>query len=486
MKNLLFFILGFVSVFFTTIAFSAESYPGGCSYLLYQALTAPATYTVPSSSIADTVSVSSSGIVSTSGYPSRPAGTPYVMFSLRVKYWDRDMLAWREPSSISSAKLLESPTFPANSLNMSSATFTSTYSGCSITCPDTDSDGLCDVCDDAPDDSTIGPDTYLKGYYELDGEIVATLVSSSSSSSSYDRILLNKSRQHTNFDGLCIGSCAPIDEQSFIDGGGKFTALIDPKKIYSLSCSTVESGNTCADTICQMDDAPGRPDESLDKEDAEPIILEPDTKQQLAPYLNDQDCSGRRSQCATACKSAFGVKSFTCSDDGKNSSCICDSGGQWNLYNDYSSSQTSIVNTSIDTDINTVIGDGDTASGGGAVTDAGSTSDTNSDGNPNNDQYNYIEGSLDFNRWGQAVSNLKSKFPFSLGSTFSSYYQSFNSSSSPAPFTYSIAGHTVSFDLSAWNNIAQMIRSMFAFGLAISTIGLTIYAFTSMDIWRTR
>lgn len=368
--------------------------------------------------------------------------------------------------------------------------FKTIQQGCETECPDSDSDGLCDACDEDPNDSTVGGDLYLKGYYQYNGETVGTLVSYSPSSTSYDTTRVNKeySGDITEVPGYVLGLGMPshIITRDFIDGGGQFIGLIQPEKITTVSCAPVTDIAACNSGICNFAPANASAAEKY-PEVGESIKPTTEQKQENAPYLYpEKTCDEYRSLCTSSCGGTPMVQSFACSEGSSGSrhvNCKCVHDGYYELAPDWNSlgPQTESTTGEDDTGSGTV-GTGTTTTGGGSATSAGGDQDIDGDGSVDGSSYEYAEGKVDYSPMGAAFGRLGGKFPFSLRHTISDLYSSFRSSGSAPSYTYSIYGRSLTISLSAWNDIAQMVRSLFALGIVLSTIIMLIYLYVGIDL----
>lgn len=360
-------------------------------------------------------------------------------------------------------------------------------SGCLMDCPDSDSDGVCDSCDLAPNDSTLGKTGYVKGYYEYDGKIVAGLTSYSPSNTTYDAIEIYEN--DVNIPGYVLGLGMPtyIDEQEFLSGGGKFIALKEPSKVFDMECATVTSEDQCSNVPCNVVPAGTSASDKLPESGkGESEVADTSQKADDSGLMDlDKTCAELRTKCASVCGGATNVQNFACSEN-THMVCECLTDGSWELAEDWDEVGTPIDESEEDTETPSTSGEGETNSGGGGTTSV-SGGDSDGDGDVDGDDnfsgsYNYVEGKVDFDSVGGHLSQFSSKFPFSLRSTISSIYSDFKGTGAAPVYSYSVYGKTVTIDLAAWNDISQMIRSFFALGITISTIVLLIYLYVGIDL----
>jgi hypothetical protein len=375
------------------------------------------------------------------------------------------------------------------------ASFFAAKPGCTVDCLDSDSDGLCDVCDDNPYDSTVAGTKYLKGWYELsDGTVVAGIISYSAQNDNYDMISIYSAYNYPEkFPGLVysIGSFPSyIDEKSFFAAGGRVTYLATPDKLHTIKCNTVSSVDQCTDSVCEKDTSDSGDSEILTEnttaDDAEQVFPTTEQKGEDVGLMDlDKTCDDLKSKCSSSCGSSALIKNFACSEN-KHMICECMSNGQWELASDFNEVNQTIDNSTTNNTTNNYYGDGDTSTGGGSSTSV-SGSDTDGDGDVDNSDgwtgsYQYVEGKFDYEGIASHFSQFTTKFPFSLRSTFKDIYSDFKGSGSAPVYTYSIYGKNITIDLSSFDNIAQMVRSLFALGITISTIVLLIYLYVGVDL----
>ena len=368
--------------------------------------------------------------------------------------------------------------YPSQTLSATASTLNAEHSsGCPATeCPDSDSDGVCDACDAAPNDSTEGPDTYLHGYYTYGGKVVAVQHGGSSNKDNgYYITVLDRT-----IPGAVIGGTGGIDEETFIEAGGQYRALQTGQKVMTTSCPSPTSTSQCVpgglDCIHDYPDA-GK-DESLGNfEEVQPDISDGDTmppdNEQIAqddPYLDtpDRDCPSYSSLCANSCGGSPNVARFACTEfDGgkKNVACECaNQGGYWTSP-DYG---TGFDDTSEGEDGNPDANDieevgkgsgsstigGDTGTGGGPF-------DSDQDGDI--DGYQQGERVINYGPLLNATSNIAGRFPFSIVSTLKDMGDSFVTQGQCPSFSLPVWNQTVQFDLCAFNGIASLIRNLFSF-----------------------
>ena len=376
-------------------------------------------------------------------------------------------------------------------------------------CPDSDGDGLCDPCDQWPDDPNVGSEWYLKGYLKYKGEIVGSYGSPSKTKSDYDRFSVkDEYAQPDGFPGLGMfigvggGTSGGfyVDQDIFHKAGGETVFLSDPPLMFKTSCAPVDDITQCGPAICQDDKVP-----AVEKEDyplnnseiptEEPYIELDKPYYKPIPKPNSQDpvstdpCPEHRALCTNTCGGSRKVSNFACAGTGGNSHviCSCDSAGGYEFAPGFSD----IGDLSFSTATST--GDSSTTSKFGSGTgkdydpnSVGSdTDDLNQDGDPTNDSYAYKEGQVDFAPVQAAYGRLVGKFPFNLANSFVDVFRPFaNAQGSTPTFIYKVVGHVVRFDLSPFNDFARFIRSMFALGLTLSTILALLYIYVGIDFRR--
>lgn len=340
-----------------------------------------------------------------------------------------------------------------------------------IECPDSDSDGTCDACDVDPENSECGGDEYLKGYYQYNGQIVATISSCSASDDSYDIFRMNPgySGNKTEIPGYSVGLGMPstILADDFIAGGGTFTGLIEPEKTTTSNCGSVSNVNECPGS-CQVEVANDDANEKV-PEDSEPEPASTEDKQDKAPYLNpDQPCDNHRARCANGCGSTAGVANFACSESTGHVLCECTPAagdGGYELAPDYGSigdneaegedpapDAGDIEDNASNTGSATI--EGDSGAGGGGV-------DSDQDGDI--DGYEQGERSIDYGPLLQGTSLIASKFPFNLVTSLKEMAEQFMAPGQCPSFHLPIWNQTIDFDLCAFNGVASFIRTMLAF-----------------------
>lgn len=354
---------------------------------------------------------------------------------------------------------------------------------CTSDCVDTDHDGLCDVCDDVPNDSTVGATKYIKGYLQTkNGDVVATYLSHSATSEKYDILAIDPQYNYPEkFPGLVyvIGMPSYIDEKAFQKGGGTIAYLAKPKAWRKYKCNAVESLDQCTKAVCSYDKENGATEADNKLKDTldggVKNLSTADQKAADAPYMDlDKNCDQLRSQCNKSCGAATNVKSFGCSEN-KHMVCECLNDGKWELAETWNDLGTTINQS--ETTTNNYYGDGDSTTGGGGVTGVSGDGTSGFTGS-----YEYVEGSYDYDSFGSHYAKLANKFPFSLRTTIGSIYSDFKGSGSAPVYSYNIYGHSVAIELSSFDDIAKMIRSIFALGVTLSTILMLIYLYVGIDL----
>lgn len=486
MKNILYFLLGFFIVLAIAIrshATQADIHQNRCYY--YWITHPHTTYTGTASSVTtytvhDTVPLSAT-FVNTASY----TGTSVWDASLKIYYWDYNLSAWNVGSNYSPARMTQN-TWNSFLLYAGDAAVTfqpnltwpngPTDGSCRIgqECPDTDNDGLCDACDDDPEDSNIGADLYLKGYYEYDGETVATLRSYKSENSSYDHLTLAIDRKNASFPGLIIGLGMPssISESDFASGGGKFIAFVEPEKILTKKCRQVESTEDCTDTICEIQD----PNQSVLDRSTDPLndeAIKPSTEQKQDDHklLNPEVPESTRQQdCAQSCGGTINIKQFAFvqkSSGGGYFYCECTNGGVLSLLENFNQDLQGKDPNQADLDeINEQL----TGTGTGTITGGlgGSLIDSDQDGHI--DGYQQGDGTVDFSPLIRSYGQLKERFPFSLVYAIQTYAEQFYAPPQAPSFDFKIGGKTLVINLSFMDPVANFVRSMLAFLFVIMAI----------------
>ena len=375
-------------------------------------------------------------------------------------------------------------------------------------CPDTDGDGLCDPCDQWPDDPSVGSDWYLKGYLKHNGKIVGTYGSPSKNKPDYDRLsIADEFAEPDGFPGLgmFIGAGGGtsggfyVNQDIFHKAGGETVFLSEPALMFKTSCAPVDDFTQCNNAICQNDKPPEvkKEDYPLDNSEVpaeEPYIEldKPYYKPIPKPDPNDppstDPCPEHRALCSNTCGGTRRVSNFACAGTNANSHviCSCDSTGGYEFSPSFNDIGDTTFSSSTQTGSSTIDKYG---SGSGKDYDPKSigsvTDDLNQDGDPTNDSYSYEEGQVDFAPVQAAYGRLVGKFPFNLANSFVDVFRPFaNAQGSTPTFTYEVVGHIVRFDLAPFNDFARFIRSMFALGLTLSTILALLYIYVGIDIKR--
>ena len=379
---------------------------------------------------------------------------------------------------------------------------------CVQKCPDIDGDGLCDPCDQWPDDPSVGPEWYLKGYLKYNGKIVGTYGSPSKNKPNYDRLsIADEFAEPDGFPGLgmFVGAGGGtsggfyVDQDIFQKSGGETVFLSEPALMFKTSCAPIDDITQCNNAVCQQD----KPSE-VDKDDYPLNNSEIPTDEQYIeldkpyykpipkPSSNDpvstDPCPEHRALCTNTCGGTRRVSNFACAGTNANSHviCSCDSTGGYEFSPSFNDIGDTTFSSSTQTGSSTINKYG---SGSGKDYDPKSigseTDDLNQDSDSTNDSYAYKEGQVDFAPVQAAYGRLTGKFPFNLANSFVDVFRPFaNAQGSTPTFSYSIAGHVVLFDLSPFNDFARFIRSMFALGLTLSTILALLYIYVGIDFRR--
>ena len=315
-----------------------------------------------------------------------------------------------------------------------------------------------------------------------DGTPVAVYTSFSANSEKYDMLTIKHEYNYPDkFPGLVyvVGSPSYIDEKAFHQGGGTIDYLAKPEPWRKYKCNAVESLDQCTKAVCNFDvetDAK-KADDKLKEvaDDGANNFSTTEQKAADAPYMDlDKNCDQLRSQCHKSCGAATNVKSFACSEN-KHMVCECLNDGKWEVAETWNDLGTTINQS--ETTTNNYYGDGDSTTGGGGVTGVSGDGTSGFTGS-----YEYVEGSYDYDSFGSHYAKLANKFPFSLRTTIGSIYSDFKGSGSAPVYSYNIYGHSVAIDLSSFDDIAKMIRSIFALGVTLSTILMLIYLYVGIDL----
>lgn len=484
MKNILLFFFGFIIIFAISINCFA-ALPGDCQRFFFYRYECG---TLSSSSWF----YNNFGFNALTGDISLPysmvsggAGTTYCRYKLFTSYFFNDTWNLLDQQNISAGQqtTFESH-FPTDfggppiqvQEDLSSLDINKYVNGCESSCNDSDSDGVCDQCDVAPNDSSMGKTGYVKGYYEYNGKMVAGLTSFSPENSTYDAIEIYEHDPEIPGYVLGLGMPTYINESEFLAGGGKFIALQTPEQTYEMSCPSVTSLDQCEQIECEIKPVGSSATNELPNNGkGETEVAETEQKAEDAGMLDlDKTCDQLRSKCASSCGGATNIQSFACSEN-EHMVCQCLSNGSWELAKDWSEVGKQITIT--ETTTVPSYGTGEISSGGGATTSVSGSSDGSLTGS-----YGYVEGNINYDTLSSHFSQFNSKFPFSLRSTLSSIYSDFKGTGAAPVYTYSVYGKTVTIDLAAWNDIAKMIRSFFALGITLSTIVLLIYLYVGIDL----
>jgi len=481
MKSLLWFFLGFIIVFAFFLNAAKADWPGECQKIFYHI-----DHTAMASRATTSLSYNAeTGVITEVDYPWLAQDAMVDFIIAQVHYFENGHWRWKStvyPKLLHSNSASIMASISANVIeDFDETTILAAFANCNQSCQDSDSDGLCDVCDDKPYDSTVGPTKYVRGYYELkDGTTVATIYSYSATDKTNDIVTISKKYNYPGkFPGLvyAVGMASYIDEKEFIKGGGRFAGLSKAEPVYTMKCNTVASSDLCTKAICDITD--GEP-KILDKledvvENGENQAYPTEQKAADAPYLDlDKTCDELRSKCNSSCGAATNVKSFGCSEN-KHMMCECLNDGSWEVADNWDDLGTTINQS--ETTTNNYYGDGDSTTGGGGVTGVSGDGTGGFTGS-----YEYVEGSYNYDSFGSHYARLATKFPFSLRTTIGSIYSDFKGNGSAPVYTYIIYGRSVTIDLSSFDDIAKMVRSFFALGITLSTIVMLIYLYVGIDL----
>lgn len=467
MKNFLYFLLGFFLVTAILVPSAYPAYPGLCHRTFYS---------LQNCSSTTVTSWFAPGINGFNQYGAPLASTlyqstgDYCYVTVRNFYWDSELSTqWSyagqyvynmRPADWQTLEYeYDAVQIPIEKNNVTA--LLQDYPGCSSECPDSDSDGTCDECDPFPNDSTMNGKHYAKGYYEYNGEIVAALTSSSESNDSYDYVtVFNRS-----FPGAIIGH-GGIDEQTFIQSGGKFVVLNNPALLYEAKCPAVQSTDECEELTCEYSQGETGSDLGIQSEGED---LEAQSVEDDAEYLYpDKTCEEYKTLCAKSCGGHNAVSNFDCTEGG-NMNCQCNTGGEYTYLDHYGDSAEPDP-SSISPSTGDIIQGG--SSSGSDIIDG----DTGLDGGPeDSDSDGYIDSYggfgdrvVNYNPLLAAVSGIENKFPFSLVTTARDLVNNFNSSGSCPQFTLHLLSNDLVFDLCFLDPIATTIRVLFMFVLTAS------------------
>jgi len=475
MKNLLYFLLKFfISISFLCSISLADCYLNVYAYETSSWVNYSSWVINPNSSLDFTVSGTWNGHAA-SGYHAK--GTIW-----KITPTSKSIVGYIPEQYYSSLGQLSTDNFGSYRVNISVNTSSQSQLDslnvlkCEFDCSDSDSDGVCDQCDIAPDDSSMGKTGYVKGYYEYNGKMVAGLTSFSPENSTYDAIEIYEHDPEIPGYVLGLGMPTHINESEFLAGGGKFVALQTPEQTYEMSCPAVTSLDQCEQIECEIKPVGSSATNELPNNGkGETEVAETGQKAEDAGMLDlDKTCDDLRSKCASSCGGSTNIQSFACSEN-EHMVCQCLSNGSWELAKDWSEVGKQITIT--ETTTVPSYGTGDSSSGGGSTTSVSGSSDGSLTGS-----YGYVEGNINYDTLSSHFSQFNSRFPFSLRSTLGSIYSEFKGSGAAPVYTYSVYGKTVTIDLAAWNDIAKMIRSFFALGITLSTIVLLIYLYVGIDL----
>lgn len=473
MKNLLFFLLGFTLIIALLLNSAFAAYPGCQTKFVY--IEGGCTDAAPCTTwynVIDGVSYDvQAGTITngatlpfvSNGYPT--VGRRYGLYYLDAGVWQAKIYQ----TAIQSFK--QGSSLPGDKVTaMDNATLTAKYgNSCMQNCPDSDNDGLCDACDEAPNDSKVGADVYLKGYYEYQGVVVASIISGSASNTSYDQIRFNNNRPISAFPGFVLGLNTPssIDEKTFAQAGGKFVALATPDKIATKACAQVPQGQSCGSSVCSQTvvDASGNA-----KNPANATAQTPNTQQKMDDnnLLNTNRTRQERiNDCANTCSSTGAVASFA--ESGGSYLCSCKSGGSVALYANKAAegSLTGQPLDSLGNQLTSNAGASGTSSVTGHDVGLGTGTDTNADGK--DDSYTGTGAhELDFKPLVTAAGSFGDKFPFSVIGNIGSMCSYLVASPQAPVFHPSIFGHTFDVDLSPFDSVVSFLRTLMELALTVA------------------
>lgn len=197
-------------------------------------------------------------------------------------------------------------------------------------------------------------------------------------------------------------------------------------------------------------------------------------KQQDADYLYpDKTCAQYRTLAERSCGGTSGVKNFGCTEgaSGKHVTVECVNDGYYEMAPDWDSLGQQFEGDDLNPDADDIEGTGtstgshnigsSTTSGGGDTGPEGEGTDSDADGDI--DGYQMGDRSLDYGPLLNATSNIASRFPFSIVSTFKNMGESFTAQGQCPSFTLPVWNQVVHFDLCAFNGVASLIRNLFSF-----------------------
>lgn len=468
MRSILYFLLGFSLALWAGVSFAGPTlpYPGECAVTVYTKGNSAPFCNSP-------WTVDSNGTIVSGPNVSKPGN--YYAVSHYFKYDADTAIAWQQRSYKTGFYTGPGPGQEVSSLDINSLLSSGVLS-CQRDCPDSDSDGVCDACDAAPDDSTEGPDTYLHGYYTYGGKVVAVQHGGSSNKDNgYYTTVLDRT-----VPGAVIGGTGGIDEETFVGAGGQYRALQEGQKVMSTSCPKVTDTAQCTpggiDCIHDYPDA-GQDQALGDFEEVQPDIADgdtmppgPDDVAEDDPYLDtpERDCPSYSSLCANSCGGSPSVARFACTEfDGgkKNVACECnDEGGFWTSpdygtgFDDSSEGEDGnpdaddIENKGHSTGSSTI--DGDTGTGG---------QPTDSDNDGDIDGYEQGERVVDFGPLMTGTGAMAQKFPFNLITSMKQLGDQFLASPECPSFSLPVWNQTITFDLCAFNGVAAIVRNLLGF-----------------------
>lgn len=483
MKNFLLFLLGFILVFALTLRYSYAfdrglnycSDDGRCYYMQVIVTDPNPSYTGTGTLTATNWLLNEYTCPITSSYTS--TGSGYYRVTFRRWYWRTDSgvpaPVWQPLSDVvidfKKDGLLTPSMSDAQTAIQAYPDGPPANCGQSLDCADSDSDGVCDYCDAAPNDSNAGSETYLKGYYVYNNRTVAMITSDSSSSNvNYDSVTI----LDFSAPGVIIGAGGGIDTDTFIENGGKFIALDNPEFIQRTTCQTVTDLTQCETVPCLYDTSSPADDLDLDPENTPAEnTTRPSTeeKENELPYLNpDRTCDNRKYKCSELCDGTENIAGFACSDGYYN--CECKDGGQASLVENYGDTiNTEIINNSAEEIENQGNQTGNNINIGGDFSGGGTSVDSDNDGYA--DGYTAGERMIDFAPLVRSTSLLQTKFPFSLIAYIADLIEPWITTPTAPVFTFNLFGGHFEFDMARLDPLADFVRSMLGF------------LFTALCVW---
>lgn len=354
-----------------------------------------------------------------------------------------------------------------------------------LECPDSDSDGVCDACDPAPDNSTAGGKKYLKGWYEINGQTVGYLTSHSPENASFDEISWTNAAVGAPGVSAVLGMGGAdgflFDSDEFIAAGGKYVYMQRPELISEMKCAPVQSLDQCSGACDEQiaNQTAQEKVEDVPKENG--MELTTDQKMDQHAALDPPDkCSDFYSRCQKACGGTAAVESQGCTSDSetgdvKAAICTCYHNGELQYadrWEDLASVQKEPVDNNPKADD---VASGGTVSGtvdmGGPGTGAGddgpSGGPVDRDGDGYDDGYQIGDRTVNYGPLMQGAGQLAGKFPFSLAKTAQEMARQFDAVGQCPQWTLPVFGHQLVVDLCIFDPVATIVRTLTAMVLGV-------------------